>query len=167
VKGRIPRCDQSGSHPSQEPAKDGAPAEIPVNVSGVVTVNVGPLLAIPLTVTTTGPLVAPLGTGAAIELVLQLVGVAELPLNVTLLVLCVGPKLLPLIAILAPTFPLEGCKLVIAGVTVKFTALLGVPLTITTILPVVAAAGTGTTMEPTAQLLGVAPATLNITVLLP
>jgi hypothetical protein len=49
------------------------------------TEKVTPLLATPLTVTTTGPLVAPLGAGATIVDVLQLVGVAEVPLKVTVL----------------------------------------------------------------------------------
>jgi len=53
---------------------------------GEVTVNVTPLLATPLTVTRTFPVVAPLGTGAEILVALQLVGVVEMPLNVTVLV---------------------------------------------------------------------------------
>ncbi len=40
------------------------------------TVNVTPLLATPPTVTTTGPVVAPVGTGATMLVVLQLLGVA-------------------------------------------------------------------------------------------
>jgi hypothetical protein len=51
----------------------------------VETVNVTPLLASPFTVTTTFPVVAPLGTGATIEVALQLVGVAAVPLKVTVL----------------------------------------------------------------------------------
>lgn len=47
--------------------------------------KVTPLLATPLTVTTTFPLVAPLGTGTAMLVALQLVGVAAVPLNVTVL----------------------------------------------------------------------------------
>jgi hypothetical protein len=50
------------------------------------TVNETPGLAIPLTVTTTLPVVAPLGTGTAMLVALQLVGVAVVPLNVTVLV---------------------------------------------------------------------------------
>jgi hypothetical protein len=50
------------------------------------TVKVAPLLAWPLTVTTTGPVVAPAGTGTAILVALQLLGVAAVPLNVTVLV---------------------------------------------------------------------------------
>jgi hypothetical protein len=51
-----------------------------------VTVNETPLLATPLTVTTTFPVVAPVGTGALIEVELQLLGVAVVPLNFTVLV---------------------------------------------------------------------------------
>jgi hypothetical protein len=44
------------------------------------------LLAAPLTVTTTLPVVAPLGTGAAMLVALQPVGVVAMPLNETVLV---------------------------------------------------------------------------------
>ena len=55
----------------------------PAIVPGVVTVKVTPLLADPPTVTTTNPVVAPEGTGAAMLVALQLVGVAAVPLKVT------------------------------------------------------------------------------------
>ena len=51
-----------------------------------VTVKVTPLLACPFTVTTTGPVVAAAGTGAEMLVALQLVGVAVVPLKVTVLV---------------------------------------------------------------------------------
>lgn len=51
-----------------------------------VTVNGKGLLATPATVTTRLPVVAPLGTGTAILLVPQLVGIPAVPLNVTVLV---------------------------------------------------------------------------------
>ena len=51
-----------------------------------VTVNDTPLLATPPTVTTTLPVVAALGTGTTICVALQLVGVAAVPLKVTVLV---------------------------------------------------------------------------------
>ena len=50
------------------------------------TVKVTPLLADPPTVTTTAPVVAPGGTGATMVVALQLVGVAFVPLKVTVLV---------------------------------------------------------------------------------
>ena len=49
------------------------------------TMNGTPLLATPPTVTTTFPVVAPLGTGATMLLAPQVVGVAAVPLNVTVL----------------------------------------------------------------------------------
>jgi len=52
---------------------------------GGITVNVMPLLGSPPTVTITLPVDAPLGTGTAIEVVPQLVGVPAVPLNVTVL----------------------------------------------------------------------------------
>ena len=48
--------------------------------------NVTPLLAVPPTVTTMLPVVAPVGTGTAMLVAPQLVGVAGVPLNVTVLV---------------------------------------------------------------------------------
>jgi len=50
------------------------------------TVNCTPLLASPPTVTTTLPLTAPVGTGTTMLAAFQLLGVAVVPLNVTLLV---------------------------------------------------------------------------------
>ena len=143
--------------------------ESPVMFGGAVTVKVDPLLATPLTVTTTGPDVAPLGTCIPIAPAPQPVPVcvvAGVPLNVTVLVLAVGPKLLPLIVIHAPITPCGGFNPVIVGAAVKPTALLGLPFTHTTMLPVVAFAGTGATIELALQLLGVAGARLNITLLL-
>jgi hypothetical protein len=55
-------------------------------VTSVSTIKVLPLLANPPTVTTTGPVVAPVGTVAMMLVVLQLVEVAGVPLNVTVLV---------------------------------------------------------------------------------
>ena len=51
-----------------------------------VTVKVTPLLACPLTVTITAPVVAAEGIGAAMLVAFQLDGVAVTPLNVTVLV---------------------------------------------------------------------------------
>src|ERR1700676_4785025 len=52
---------------------------------GRVTVKLLPLLGCPPTVTTTLPVVAPVGTGTLILEALQPVGVAAVPLNVTVL----------------------------------------------------------------------------------
>jgi len=54
--------------------------------AGGVTVKLTPLLATPPTVTTTFPVVAPAGTGVTMLVALQLVGVAAVPLNLTVLV---------------------------------------------------------------------------------
>jgi hypothetical protein len=54
--------------------------------AGTVTVKLTPLLATPPTVTTTFPEVAPPGTAATMLAALQFVGVAAVPLNITVLV---------------------------------------------------------------------------------
>src|SRR5437867_1484678 len=133
------------------------------------TVNAAPLLTTPATVTMTLPLVAPVGTGAAMLVADQLVGVVAVPLNVTVLVPWVAPKLVPVIVMAAPAAPLVGDRLVMLGVdnTVNATPLLATPLTVTTTLPVVAPAGTGATMLVADQVVGVAVVPLNFTVLVP
>jgi hypothetical protein len=84
------------------------------------------LLARPATVTTTLPLVAPLGTGARMLVVLQLVGVALVPLKLIVLVPCVDPKLVPVMVTEVPTGPEVGDRLVMLGgvVTVSVATLL-------------------------------------------
>src|SRR5271165_4465439 len=135
-----------------------------------VTVKVVPLLATPPTVTTTFPVVAPAGTGATMLVALQLVGVAAIPLNLTVLAPCVAPKFAPVIVTEVPSPPDVGFKLVMLGagtVTVKLVPLLATPPTVTTTFPVVAPAGTGATMLVALQLVGVAVVPLNLTVLVP
>src|SRR5438034_10872754 len=78
-------------------------------------VNATPLLATPLTVTTTLPVVAPAGTGTTMLVADQLVGVAAVPLNVTVLVPFVAPKLVPVIVTAVPVGPLVGERLVMVG----------------------------------------------------
>jgi len=133
------------------------------------TVNVTPLLTTPPTVTTTLPVVAPVGTFATMLVALQLVGVAAVPLNVIVLVPCVAPKFVPAMVTEVPTGPEVGLRLVIPGVgsTVKAMPLLATPAAVTTTLPVVAPAGTDTTMLEALQLEGVASVPLNVTVLAP
>src|SRR5713226_5546784 len=92
--------------------------------AGGVTVKFRPLLVWPPTVTTTGPLVAPPGTGATRLVALQFPGpiVAAIPLNVTVLVPCDVPKLVPAIVTASPTAPDAGLRVVKVGggtVTVK------------------------------------------------
>ena len=73
------------------------------------------------------PVVAPAGTGTVMLLALQAVGVAEIPLKLTVLVPCVAPKLAPAMVTDVPTGPEAGLRLVMlggGGVTVKLTPLL-------------------------------------------
>ena len=67
------------------------------------TVKLVPALGTPPTVTTTLPVVVPGGTGTAILVALQLVGVALVPLNETAPLPCVDPKLAPVIVTDCPT----------------------------------------------------------------
>jgi len=137
------------------------------SVGAAVTVKLTPLLAAEFTVTTTLPVAAPEGTGATMLVFDQLVGVAVVPLNLTVLVPWVAPKFVPVIVTAVPTVPLVGDRLVILGgtVTVKVTPLLASALTVTTTLPVVAPDGAGTTMLVLDQLVGVAVVPLNLIVL--
>src|SRR5438477_125832 len=77
-----------------------------------VTVKFTPLLAIPPTVTTTLPVVAPPGTDATMLVALQLVVLAVVPLKVTAPVV---PKLVPVMVTAVPTGPEVGFRLVIVG----------------------------------------------------
>src|SRR5438132_1245645 len=137
--------------------------------SAAVAVKLKPALATPLAVTTTLPVVAPAGTGATIEVALQLAGVATVPLNVNALVPWVEPKLPPAMVTDAPTAPAAGDKLLMVGTasTVNDTPALATPLAVTTTLPVVAPAGTGATIEVALQLAGVATVPLNVNALVP
>jgi hypothetical protein len=134
-----------------------------------VTVKFTPLLGTLETVTTTDPEVAPVGTGATILVALQLVGVAAVPLKVTLLVPWVDPKFVPVIVTEVPAVPEVGDRPVMLGAatTVKLTLLLGAPETVTTTFPVVAPFGTGVTIFVDVQLVGTAGIPLNVTVLVP
>ena len=134
-----------------------------------LTVKVTPLLARPLAVTTTLPVVAPEGTGTSILVDVQLRGVAAVPLNLTVLEPWVEPKFVPVIVTAVAMPPEVGDKLEIAGATstVKVTPLLGTPLTVTTTGPLVAPVGTGTTIFAAAQLVGVPLVPLKVTVLVP
>jgi hypothetical protein len=85
--------------------------------TGGDTVNEYPLLGRPPTITTTLPVVAPAGTGAVMLVALQVVGVAAVPLNVTVLPPCVAPKFVPEIVTEVPTAAGFGWIFVIAGAT--------------------------------------------------
>jgi hypothetical protein len=139
-----------------------------VMLGTAVTVNVTPLLATPpAAVTTTFPVVAPVGTVAVMLDAPQLVIVVALVLlNFTLPFPCDGPKFDPTITMDDPTAPVLGVSDVMLGaaVTVKLFPLLDVPETVTTTLPVVAPAGTLAVMLDALQLVVVAVVTLNLTV---
>ena len=129
--------------------------------------NKAPLLACPPTVTTTVPVVVPVGTGVTIVVVFQLVGVAVMPLNFKVLEPCVAPKLVPPIVTTLPGSPEFGERLVICGVIVKERLLLATPPTLTTTGPLVAPLGTNAVMLVGLQLLAVAAVPLNMTELEP
>src|ERR1700686_1829934 len=90
------------------------------------TVKSTPLLFTPLAWTITLPVVAPVGTGALIEVELQLVGVVVVPLKLPVLVPWVEPKFVPVTVTDTPTAPEVGDRLVMLGAatTVKLTPLL-------------------------------------------
>ncbi|HTC92494.1 MAG TPA: hypothetical protein VK699_03455 [Terriglobales bacterium] len=79
------------------------------------TVNVVPTLDCPLTVTTTGPEVAPIGTWVVIEVGLQAEGVEAIPLKATVLLPCALPKLVPVITTAVPIAAPDGVILLIVG----------------------------------------------------
>ena len=138
-----------------------------VMLGGTETVNGAPLLANPPTVMMTLPVVEPEGTGTTMLVALQLVGVAAVPLKVTVLVPCEAPKFVPLIVTEAPTRPDVGDRLMMLGGIANDTPLLAKPEAVTTTLPLVAPAGTGTTMLVGFQLVGVAGVPLKVMVLEP
>lgn len=82
------------------------------------------LLGNPPTFTTTDPLEAPAGTVTMIVLLLQLDTAATSPLKVTVLLPCVGPKLVPEIVTDVPTGPDTGEREEILKGTPKFIPLL-------------------------------------------
>lgn len=113
--------------------------EIDVSTGG--SVKVLPGLAIPSTVTTTGPVEPAAGAGTVMLVSLQAVGVPGAPLKVTVLLPCSKPKPVPVSVTTVPTVPEEGDKLLMLGVgrMVKYAGLLATPLlaVVTTTGPVV------------------------------
>ena len=137
------------------------------------TVNATPLLESPPTDTTTLPDTVPAGTGTTMLVALQFVGVASVPLKLTVLVPCIAPKPVPVIVTGVPTAPDEGFRPVTVigdGVTVNRTPLLepAEPApTLTTTLPVEAPNGTGTIMLVALQLVGTPGRPPKVTWLVP
>jgi hypothetical protein len=132
------------------------------------TVKGNPLLATPDTVTTILPVVAPDGTVTVMLTALQAVAVpADTPLKVTVLLPWLDPKLVPVMVMDPPIGPEPALRLAsMAGIT-KLVTLLATPDTVTTTLPVVAPAGTVTTMLVALQLVTVAASPLKVIVLVP
>lgn|SRR5579859_757933 len=90
--------------------------ESPVILGAGTTVKFTPLLTWPDTLTTTFPDVAPLGKVTVMLDEPQVVTEAVVPLNCTVLVPWVDPKLVPTIAMEAPMAAELGERLVIEGV---------------------------------------------------
>jgi hypothetical protein len=135
------------------------------------TPNEAPLPVEPKTPTTIFPVVAPAGTGTVMLVLLQLIGDAATPLNVTMPTteLCEAPKLVPLIVTSVPTGPLPGDTPEITGVgrTTNGAALLEIPPTVTTTFPLDAPIGTGTVIDVRPHAVGAAVTPLKVTVLAP
>src|SRR5215831_10321647 len=115
------------------------------------------------------PVVADAGTGTATLVSVQKVGAAKAPLNVTALIPCETPKLLPVRVTTVPDDPMDGLRFVRIGPCrmVKAAPLLGMPATVTTMFPVVAPTGTVTTMLVSLQAVGRAAVPLKLTILVP
>jgi hypothetical protein len=135
----------------------------PLMFGAGTTVKLTPLLLFPLAVTTTLPVVAPVGTVTAMLVPFQLVTLAVVPLKVKVPDPWVEPKFVPLIVTAAPTAPVVIDREVITGGTVKFIPLVFTPLAYTTTLPVDAPLGTVTTMLVALQLVTLAVDPLNVT----
>jgi hypothetical protein len=133
-----------------------------------ITVNCTGLLPTPNSVTTTLPVVAPIGTVAVMLVeVHELNDDALVPLKVRWLALPrAGPKPVPVIVTVLPTTPDDGDRLAMFTFTVNETALLLCPATTTTTGPDTVS-GTVTVMLLSLQLLAVAVAPPKVTTLLP
>jgi hypothetical protein len=129
------------------------------------TVKLTPLLATPPAATTkTLPVVAATGTATVILEAPQFVGLAAIPLKVT--VPWLDPKFVPEIVTVAPTAPVVGKRVLMlgAGVTVKGTPALAIPpAAVTTTLPVVVPVATVATILVALQLVIVSVFPLNLT----
>src|ERR1041385_7094344 len=133
---------------------------------GLSTLKITPLLETPpAAVTTTFPVVTPLGTWATMLVALQLLTVAGIELSLTPPLPCVAPKFVPVMVKDAPKPPpAAAVTLVIAGaeVTVNVLPLLATPPAAgTTTLAVTAPVGTVATMLVGLQLLIIAATVPN------
>lgn len=119
-----------------------------------------------MTVTVICPVAAPDGTAVTIDVLVELATTAVVPLNLTMLLVVVVSKPVPVMVTVVPAEPLVGEKLVIAGITVKFDDEVAVwLLTVTLIGPVVAPDGTVLTISVLVELVTTADVPLNLTAL--
>jgi len=134
-----------------------------------VTIKVGLFTFCPFTVTKNDPDDAPDGTFTIMLISLQLATGTVVPLSEIVLVPCVAPNPVPVMATSDPTAPAVGERFVMLSVstTVKLMPLLATPFALTSTFPVVAPDGTGTAMLVAFQLAGVASVPLKVTVLVP
>src|SRR5437899_3648368 len=123
----------------------------------------------PATVISTLPVAAPLGTGATMLMALQLVGVAARSEEHTSELQSLKQIVCRLLLTEEPTGPEVGDRLVMLGgvVTVKLTALLARPATVTSTLPVAAPLRHDAIPILALQLVGVAAVPLKVTELNP
>src|ERR1043166_624104 len=141
-------------------------------MGGPLIVNTTPLLATPLTLTRTGPVVAGAGTVAVIDVALHDAMAAATPLKVTAPDACAAPKFAPAIVTSWPAGPPAGVIAVMAGASAraKATALLARPSAVTTTGPDVpdvcegAPGGTIATIDASVQLSMTAAMPLNVTI---
>jgi hypothetical protein len=91
-------------------------------IAGIVTVKfVADVPVTPPTATVITPVVAPVGTVVVIEVAVDAVTIAVVPLNCTVLLAAVVLKFVPVMVTVAPTAPVAGAKLVIVGVDAVVT----------------------------------------------
>src|SRR5688572_3422189 len=86
------------------------------------TVKITALLATPFTVTVTGPVIAYAGTATTMVLLLQVFGVAAMPLKVSVPAPWTAPKLRPLIVTTVPVGPEAGVSVFIVGAVMSSVA---------------------------------------------
>lgn len=134
-----------------------------------VAVKLIPLLVAPPTVTLAGPVTAPLGTVAVIEVLPHDVTVPFAPAKLTVLPPWLVPNPEPAMMTDDPVLPEVGVmdEMLSPEVTVKLTPLLATPATVTTMFPVVAPVGTAAMICESLQLAAVAVVPLNLIVLVP
>jgi hypothetical protein len=137
--------------------------------TGAATVKGLKLLRIPPTVTTTLPVVAPLGTGTVMLVGVQFEAVAVVPPNETVFVPWLEPKFVPVMVTEVPTGAAVGDKLVIVGpdMTVNGRPLLATPPSVMTTFPVVAPLGNVTTTLAEDQVVTADGVPLKVTALEP